>query len=837
MASLAVIGGIAIGGWWWGYLPSRAPVVDEPVDSAAIEASQGKLPSLDASEFYQGVIAEEFEASDRRIKSALARRDLAATDPVATGADSRNGQAAGVASADQSPPRDVGGAGGGAPVEGVTPIPAEVLAWVEEQVAREHLGVATATRDEQLLRSSAAAYREEAQLQVGVEFVRNLCSRLGLPPEIPPENLYELLPRPALEMLKGRWAAHRAAMARADASDTSGAFARDLRDIDARISSIESALSRPHVDLAAYFVRNAGRVRYADDLARWLESERAGMAARAQQKERELLQIALARDEGNHAARVRLSELESGPAPDTAGVVEARRQLVMDRAEGLRPIPDRSREVGELIRDRFTDPIGAAKAEAVLREHWLELKEAAIFAEKLDVVLPGRLAQSFPDWLVSHLSLDDLTRVRGYLLEADALIEKAGATGQGDLPEWSMRLDRHLVRAELDAIHRELVDRHRGDGGPWAHRYRLADLPPGLSDLLRSQASTPRDVVLDSPGGLQSYWASLRLLGERSGPYLEAEIGREMAHLTLRAVAQPVEDLARDAEQLAELRSRYWGVDQEFIEPGEKAARKQADARARATLLRRAERIREGLAGIALLLPESDALRSRLNAVVRSIHDDQGPGGREAEGQDVPPFRLSSATASTGHDGWPPFEPPGESPPLTGEGPGGRPRPPFSPFGDPILLAEARNFSEAARQSAEIISNIEGSFKSRLARRVAELAFEVYPDGLPHEDEDARRLPKESRVERWSDAFKSIYPTETLRLLRSSLSSVASSKLNTAYGGHYTESLEAQYDGARVRYRGTDDLGREVYDINGVTKVINHHADGTTSICPAYIMD
>jgi hypothetical protein len=212
--------------------------------------------------------------------------------------------------------------------------------------------------------------------------------------------------------------------------------------------------------------------------------------------------------------------------------------------------------------------------------------------------LPEILPASFADWMVGHLTDEDLVEAKAYLDEARAALRAKDLTVPMPMQR-RLDVDRRMVEVEAAALDRELEHR-RTTGRPRAppqilSRHARLSLPSAAGTRLERQA----------------LWEALRRYGARTNPKAEAE--RLRADLEVRGYEDEVERLVADGKRVAALKD---------------AASRQ---RAEALQTQRAARLREGLAALHTRRPEQvRSLLDQIHEVDRSSAP--GPSMKTAPG-------------------------------------------------------------------------------------------------------------------------------------------------------------------------------------------------------------
>lgn len=436
----------------------------------------------------------------------------------------------------------------GAPDPGLQPgrgePPASVKALAEATERR--IADLAAAAEELTLRGSIASYEAKARVDWEVERLKSLAELIRVPSSEIPSNLLVLVDKPALKSLHKRWKATDRALKVAAASAPVGTYEHALAQSAAKLAAIREAIDAPGVDLAARFFHAARDNIPERSLEPWFAAGEAAARARAiRDREISSLRIALARDGTDVAVRMRLRELDA----DRDAIHQRKwRHHTMVRSLGFR-LADASRTVRDIIKNRFADPLAAVRAEAVLRFDWQRLDLADI---------------SFTDWMMRHLSMEDLVEAKAYLEEARREL-KAVDLRVPSVLQARLDVDRGVIEAEAAALERELEYRLSGRG---------ARPPLGPASWAPGEMRTD-PFALDAPRELrQSFWEALRQYEARTRPLPEAK--RMLIQLEFSGYSDEVAFLERDSKKLLDLKGGL----------ADKAIRLLAD---------RAERLQEGL--------------------------------------------------------------------------------------------------------------------------------------------------------------------------------------------------------------------------------------------------
>ncbi|WP_437934031.1 hypothetical protein [Sorangium sp. So ce341] len=466
----------------------------------------------------------------------------------------------------------------------------------ELAAAERRLKELTREAEEHALRGSVQSFALLAELTWELEHMKELARRTGRPADVVPENLFTLLSEPILRELHDRWSDGLEELQKAAASAPPGTYQRRIEETQAKLLKIKQALETPGVDLVARFFHADRRPDIDPHPDQWLAERESSRAKEIHERTISLLSIENARDGTDVAVLLELRRLvDSGPE----GAVASRRALAMKRARGFH-LPSSSQAVRDILHNRFADPLEAVRAEAALMLQWQEL--ASIEPARRHVFLPDALA-SFPDWMVSHLSDEDLLEVKAYLDEARAALRATDLAIPLFL-QGRLDVDRRVVELEAAAIARELE--HRQTVG----RPRAPPPPEDLSDAEKAMLARHSRPALPTLAGSraerEALWEALRRYEARTNPKAEAK--RLRIDLEIKGYQDELAKLVEDGKLIAKLTDA--------------AARKRAEA----IQAKRAERLRLGLSALSTSRPgEVQALLGQIDEVVPP-----GPSGRPA---------------------------------------------------------------------------------------------------------------------------------------------------------------------------------------------------------------
>jgi len=199
--------------------------------------------------------------------------------------------------------------------------------------ADKRLRELTAAAEAHALRGSIKSFPLKAELAWETELVKELAERAGLPAEVVPANLFQLLPKEALERLRESSEASVLDLRKAAASAPPGTYKRAIEEAEAKLQQIKEALEAPGVDLEARFFHGDKRPAIDPDLATWLREREAKRAEEIRERTRSLLLIENARDGSDVAV---LLELRKYSPVDPSQAITSRRALAMTRARSSR---------------------------------------------------------------------------------------------------------------------------------------------------------------------------------------------------------------------------------------------------------------------------------------------------------------------------------------------------------------------------------------------------------------------------------------------------------------------------------------------------------------------
>jgi hypothetical protein len=344
--------------------------------------------------------------------------------------------------------------------------PTAEVEWRTRSLAQQIESLTVAAED-RALRGDVAVYGRRAEVEWHLQLLRDLIERSHGDPALVPESPLRLVDRGTLEDLKAKHLARVRWLERRQAGTMHGVLEPALRGARRQLDEVEKALSAGPVDLEKALPRAPGPDPGAD--ASWLATRQAARDAWIEQRRRELLQLALARDGSDLAVRV---ELEAHKATiETAAAATARvRSVVLERYDLMASLQAKA-----VLRGRILDPMGAAWGEARLASLWRRSGSATPFAE----------------WLASLLTDADLVEVQGWHFA----VERARA-GESAVPIAGRDLDLRSVDLERGAVAAEVAARAGG-----ARRALVLDLDVArsLSDLPipRSAAEVPFELRAD----------------------------------------------------------------------------------------------------------------------------------------------------------------------------------------------------------------------------------------------------------------------------------------------------------------------------------------------------
>ncbi|XXT19536.1 hypothetical protein WME94_55870 [Sorangium sp. So ce429] len=460
------------------------------------------------------------------------------------------------------------------------------------EAAERRIADLGAAAEELTLRGGVQSYHAKARLDWELEHLKDLAQRLDVPSSEIPANHFELLGKPELRELLGRWEMKHHALREAAALATPGIYARAIEESEAKLAAIKEAMDAPGVDLADRFFHAARKTIPEHALKPWFAAgDEASRAREISARELSSLEVAHARDGTDVGLLMRLRELEA--AGDGALAREWRHQTLR-RATALK-VPDASSAVRQIIENRFADPLEALRAEAGLHHHWQQLSSSGS--------LDGVVKASFVDWMVSHLSVEDLAEVKAYVDEASAKL-RAIDLEVPIIHQRRLDVDRRMIEIEADAIERELMHRVSSGGsrGPPSSSAKL-DVKTLLIDPLSDGAA--RELR-------QSLYEAFLRYEARTIP---VPVAKQLhAQLELAGYADEVSSLERDAG---------------WVHVQKKVMR----AKAMGVIGKRAARVREGLVRSSAYKHDPQrvqgylqrlrdvAARSESPAVVRSAAD------------------------------------------------------------------------------------------------------------------------------------------------------------------------------------------------------------------------
>ncbi len=422
------------------------------------------------------------------------------------------------------------------------------------EIHLEQLPQLIAECEQRSLRGAVTQYRAQAEVELELENLNVLrskpcCRELELP-----GNHFEVLDQPTLVELDKRYQAKYELLAKAAAASPPGIYDAALQDVEARLRSLREAMGRPTFDIARHYHRARDSISDPDIAARFGKQDASARALEIAVREQMLLEKAQAKT-NDPAVYLRLQELKTASSKLAHQLGQVRRPLIMERADGLRPLFTNSQDIGELIRNRFADPLRAVRSEAVLRMHWQELLENTDAAAR-QRLLPGELAYSFPDWLVSQVNDEELETLSGYAMEALEYLARIDVNQPQDVLG-RLDIDRRAVMEFFEAIQREFQYR-KTHGLPRGARIDLAQESSDLQEILRRQAALNPEVAIQTPAGRQAHFEALsQYLARVVLPSSEAlALHRE---LTLHGYQDHVEQFEKECRWLQGETDKYRG--------------------------------------------------------------------------------------------------------------------------------------------------------------------------------------------------------------------------------------------------------------------------------------
>jgi hypothetical protein len=627
-------------------------------------------------------------------------------------------------------------------------------------------------------RGSLGSYTLQAKLEVELEILRDLARRLGLPPEVIPANLFELLDAPKLTELEAIQT-RKVAELRAREAVTPGLAAASVEHERAVLKQIETAKAKRPADPASIFAKAILEKHPSAADITHLQNATSDSAKEASVRllEAQLLAKDLALDPYNIPVRVRLETLrEQLPDAERARFHELDTQFaVLDRIRAASPKdpaelraaidalakkPDSVREaVREFVEARVSDPARAAE---------LMVQLASVF-ERETGKRADQAAAEFHRWQAGHLTRGQLYGLlAGYVGRTLDCVARVSALGLDAKPHPDDRAELESLRDSLTA---EYAERPKSDD-PAVVRLRTdwsADAPPAqevYNELRKTLARTPSFAVRQA-------------FRERALDGLQEQVKAiDSARADIDRAVKSYNKAVTDLKDLGE---------PTFVD----------DFRNERALLV------EGLKSVELRLSEI-AAEAPENARVKQL--------------------LERVKAGLG----------GQPPPVDGS----PPQKAAWDWADPavtkaIRAAKTEVVGEVHKATKDLLDQVKAV---KMSVELAELSYHFHGEYLPHEfaggkqHEQFQGMTRVEKVKAFAGVFRGLYDTTDMEALNNSLKAL---KNGTIAMPQYPAFRDYVDDGATLL--GQDKLGREYYRINGAVRVLHKTVDGGVMNCPVYI--
>ncbi|TWU09742.1 hypothetical protein [Allorhodopirellula heiligendammensis] len=635
---------------------------------------------------------------------------------------------------------------------------------------------------ELIKRGSIDSLQIQAVIEVDLELLRDWAVRLGLPEDVVPKNLYELLESSRLaeiELLQVK----KVAFLKERNVGWSGLYSGALADAESTLHQIQDAKGKRPADPTLLFAKAILERKISPSDAAALQSAASGEARTAainlryaqllkQQmairwwdigiiqrlRDVEVLLSPEVREQFSTSdVRLKYIDLLSASMPSDPKALRVSLQALMMAPETV------EEAIAQFISERYADPIRAAESQAIL--------EAAYASENGEVVTAeDRVA--FKEWLAGHLSPGKVYEFG--IVRIDTLLGIFSDLAVLNDPRAPHADDRFEVEETRRALVTENVRR-----------------PVDIASR-EARLNSPLRVTKPEPQRLNGI---LRILVERTGT---PELKRAWLETALDGLAAQLDSIER-THRLAETAIKENLTQNSSLEKlGEYGASAPENREVRVALAEALKAVELRLITLEEVAVESGRLKelkarakAGLNAIPPPIGD------------------LSSVVAAPD---WAPPE-----------------------LERQIKTIETRlipAINAATKHTGQEISAI------RASKEVAELSYYFHGERLPHEFSDGevierfRTMSKEERILEFASVFRGLYGDEKIAELRDSLRAAKYGTLNQRFA--VPEFRNYVDDGAV--FMGKDSLGREFYRINGAVRVL-HNVEGGVMNCPVYIAD